>query len=335
MSEEYIRPERVLIALQIILVPLYFFILSNSLQQLNVSFIPPTLMAIIIRIIIPIALSLPIVLFSYFQRYEISEAYEHMGETIWNLPASIKAFYGFNFFLVIVFGLPFFAPIISLSSGYFIGLVLFKKKEDVVQISRPLIRISTWLYLPFGIIIGAIFYFQISDFFGFLGQIWVQNINFLYLSSLNIANGALISALLLAIFDYFEKNSFTFEKPNFLNALLGIIVFISLESLLIYFYVSSTDHTFTSQEQLLFSIVNIIGFFLSLILIALRWLMRSENTEKGTGLVGWITIIVFQLVNLLSNGKFAIFSQTTAILLTSIIFILLFISAYVKAVNNN
>ena len=329
MSEEYIKPGRVLIAAQIVLIPIYFLLLANALP-LDVPFIPHTFASLFVRVISPITLALPIVLFSYFQRYEVSEAYEHMGETVWNLPNSIKAFYGFNFFIVILFGLPFVAPFISLTGGYFVGLVIFKKKEDVVQISRPLIRFSTVLYLPFGIFIGALFYYQIAPFFSQLAQLWSDSTNFLYLSSLNIANGALISGLLLALFDYIEKNSITFEKPDFLNAVVGIVVFICLEAILVYFYYY-TNEGITGTHQLVFSAVNVIGFFLSLILIAFKWFTRSDYEQAGTGLIGWITIFAFQLINLISQGKFAFISQTTAILLTSLIFILLFISSYVKA----
>lgn len=330
MSEEYIKIGRVLIAAQIILVPIYFFILANFIDPLNLTFIPKEIMFVLVRFVTPISLALPIVLFSYFQRYEVSEAYEHMGETVWNLPSSIKAFYGFNFFLVILFGLPFFAPIISLIGGYFIGLALFKKKEDVVQISRPLIRISTVVYLPIGIFIGILFYFQIVRFFTPLIDLWTNSTNFLYLSSLNIANGALISGLLFAMFTYFENNSLTFETPEYLNAIVGALVFITLEAVLLYFYYY-TPEGITGVHQLVFSAVNIIGFFLSVILVAIKWVTRADYEETGTGIVGWITIIVFQLVNIFSQGSLKIISQTTAILITSLIFILLFISSYIKA----
>ncbi len=329
MSEEYIKPGRVLIAAQVVLVPIYFLLLANTLP-LDVPFIPHALSSLIVRIIAPITLALPIVLFSYFQRYEVSEAYENMGETVWNLPNSIKAFYGFNFLIVILFGLPFIAPIISLTGGYFLGLVLFNKKEDVVQISRPLIRTSTVLYLPFGIFIGVIFYIQISPTFSQLANLWIASTNFLYLSSLNIANGALISGLLLAMFDYIEKNSVTFEKPEFLNSVVGLVVFVCLEAVLVYFSFF-TEEGITGTHQLIFSAVNVIGFFLSLLLLAMKWFMRYDYDQAGTGLVGWITIVAFQLINLISQGKFAFISQTTAILLTSLIFILLFISSYIKA----
>lgn len=330
MSEEYIKPGRVLIASQIILVPIYFFLLADLIDPVEITFIPNPVMFTLVRFITPISLALPIVLFSYFQRYEVSEAYEHMGETVWNLPSSIKAFYGFNFFLVILFGLPLIAPIISLIGGYFIGLLLFKKKEDVVQISRPLIKISTVAYLPIGIFIGALFYFQIWPFFSSLAQIWISNTNFLYLTSLNIANGALISGLLLALFRYIEKNSLTFETPEFINAIIGLVTFLTLETILIYFYVSSNGDI-SGTQQLIFSAVNLLGFFLGLILIALKWIMRTDYEETGTGIVGWITIIAFQLVNVFSQSSFKLISQTTAILLTSLIFILLFISSYVQA----
>ena len=253
-----------------------------------------------------------------------------MGETVWNLPASIKAFYGFNFIVVIFFRLPLIAPLISLSGGYFIGLMLFKKKEDVVQISRPLIKFSTMIYLPFGIFICIIFYYQIANFFTQLAQLWVNNINFLYLSSLNLANGALITGLILALFNYFEKNSLTFEKPEYLSAIIGTVVFLALEFVLIYFYYY-TSTGITGTHQLIFTAVNVIGFLLSIILIGLKWLMRSEFEQESTGLVGWITIFVFQLINLISQGTFQFISQTTAIFLTSLIFILLFASSYVKA----
>lgn len=330
MSEEYIKIGRVLIAVQMILVPIYFFLLANFIDPLSLTFIPKGIMFVLVRFVTPISLALPIVLFSYFQRYEVSEAYEHMGETVWNLPSSIKAFYGFNFFLVILFGLPFIAPIISLIGGYFIGLALFKKKEEVVQISRPLIRISTVLYLPIGIFIAILFYYQIARFFSPLINLWTSSTNFLYLSSLNIANGALISGLLLALFTYIENNSFTFEKPDYLNAIIGVLVFLTLEAVLIYFYYG-TPEGITGTHQLVFSAVNIIGFFLSVILVAIKWITRSEMEESGTGIVGWITIIVFQLVNIFSQSSFKIISQTTAILITSLIFIVLFVNSYIKA----
>ena len=331
MSEEYIKPGRVLIFIQIVFIPIYFFLLANIFESVTIPFLSDTITEFIVRILSPLTLSIPIVLFSYYQRYEVSEAYEHMGETIWNLPNSIKAFYGFNFLLVILCGLPFIAPIIALSGGYFIGITIFGKKDEVVQISRPLIKFSTLIFIPYAIFISLIFYSQFEVFFNAISGIWTAHINLLYLTSLNIANGALISGLLLILFDYVEKNSLTFEKPSFLNTLLGLFVFIILESLLLYF-AFGTAEGISGTQQLLFSIVNIIGFLLSLVLIIFRWLLRSEYTETGTGIIGWITIFAFQLVNILSSEEIAIFSKTSAIVITSIIFIILFINSYSKAI---
>ena len=132
------------------------------------------------------------------------------------------------------------------------------------------------------------------------------------------------------MFTYFENNSLTFETPEYLNAIVGALVFITLEAVLLYFYYY-TPEGITGVHQLVFSAVNIIGFFLSVILVAIKWVTRADYEETGTGIVGWITIIVFQLVNIFSQGSLKIISQTTAILITSLIFILLFISSYIKA----
>ena len=62
MSEEYIKPGRVLIAAQIVLIPIYFLLLANALP-LDVPFIPHTFASLFVRVISPITLALPIVLF--------------------------------------------------------------------------------------------------------------------------------------------------------------------------------------------------------------------------------------------------------------------------------
>ena len=332
MSEEYIKPGRVLIAFQIIFVPLYFIFLSNSLKPVSIPLIPESALELIVRIVIPIVLSIPFVIFSYLQRYEISEAYENMGETVWNLPNSIKVFYGFNFFVLILFGLPFIAPIISFSGGYFLGLTIMGKKEDVVQISRPMIKYFTLLFLPFAVLMAVIFYSQVGDFFAYLITLWENNIDFIYLSSLNIANGALVSGALLSSFEFFGRDDYSFKEPRVANAIIGFFTFITLEALLIYFiFYSEPLGELTTAQNLLFIAVNILGFLLSIIVIILRYYLRGQHLEEGTGLLGYVTIFIFQLVNILSSHAISLLSRTSAILLTSIIFIILFISSYYKA----
>lgn len=327
MSEEYIKPGRVLIAAQMVFVPIYFFVLANAFPPIQLPLLPILLSEVLGRLISPIVLSLPFVLFSYFQRYEVSEAYEHMGDQILHLPNSIKAFYGFNFLLVVLFGLPFVAPLIALSGGYFIGLVIKGKREDVVQISRPFIKMTTVLWLPFAFLIAVVFYFQIYDFFMDLVDLWVQNIDFIYFSSLNLANGALLGGVLIFLFDYMENVDYTYERPQYVELVVAGATFVVLELVLVYF-VFFTPEGITGTHRLIFSFVNIGGFLLSVGLVVVRWFFRYEDDEEGTSLWGWLTIFAFQVVNLASSSEVAVLSRSSAIGITCIIFIVLFITSY-------
>lgn len=330
MSEEYIKPGRVLIAIQIVFIPLYFFALTNALPAIAISLIPTSILNITVRIVIPIIFSIPFVVFSFYQRYEISEAYEHMGETVWNLPNSIKVFYGFNFLALILFGLPFIAPVIAVSGGYFLGLLIMGKKDEVVQIGRPIIKFFTLIFLPVWLFLTIVFYSQVGEFFIYLINLWGENIDFIYLSSLNIANGALVSGAILSFIEYFQQDSYSKERQPIITAIVGLLTFISLELFLIYF-IYFTEEGLTGTQLLVFIAVNVIGFILSIVVILLKWSLRKEHTEEGTGLLGWFTIFIFQFVNILSSQSVALFSRTFAIILTSLIFILLFISSYNKA----
>lgn len=333
MSEEYIKVGRVLIAFQIIFVPVYFFILAISFEPLPLPmFIPSIITEIFVSIIVPVVLSIPFVLFSYENKYQVSEAYEHMGDKIWRLPNSIKAFYGFNFFLVILFGLPFIGPLITFSGGYFIGLLIFGKKEDEVQISRPPIRLLTIIYLPFALLISLIFYSQIFDFFIELINNWLNNIDLLYFTALNIANAALIGGIILLVFKQIEQSDYGFERPLFVDNAIAFAVFLVLEVLLIYFYFGTENiGTLDANQQFIFSIINIAGFLLSLIVLVSRYFLQVDVSEEETSIFGWLTIFAFQAVNIASSGDFALFSRTIAIFITCGIFILLFFSSYREA----
>ncbi|KKK48868.1 hypothetical protein LCGC14_3140800, partial [marine sediment metagenome] len=86
-----------------------FFSLSNFMPIILIPFIwdtVPILNDLIIRIIIPTLFSLPIIIFTWHKRYVLSDTYVEISNTIWKLPTGIKAFYGFNFVIISIFGLP-------------------------------------------------------------------------------------------------------------------------------------------------------------------------------------------------------------------------------------
>ena len=105
-----------------------------------------------------------------------------------------------------------------------------------------------------------------------------------------------------------------------------------LEILLLYFYFGTENiGTLDTSQQLIFSIINIVGFLLSLIILVTRYFLRVDTSEEGTSIFGWLTIFAFQAVNIASSGDFALFSRTIAIFITCGIFIILFFSSYREA----
>ena len=329
MSEEYIRLDRLVVVFQFLAIPIYFFSLSNFMPTILIPFIwdtVPILNDLIIRIIIPTLFSLPIVIFTWYKRYVLSDTYVEISNTIWKLPTGIKAFYGFNFIIICIFGLPIFAPIIGLLGGYFLGLLIFGNSDDKPNISRPKIKLTTSIYLPIAIILSIIFYLQVWEFYEQLILIWKDNITVMYLSALNLADAVIITSLFILIFEIRNKYYYSSDTPP-IGALIAIISFMVLEVSLVFFYYSG-DTGLSQDVNLVFNLIHISAFLLSIGLLITRWILNiTQDSETGNSLYAWITIIIFQLVNI-ASGDIQLISRTVAILLTCVVFMGLFVLTY-------
>jgi hypothetical protein len=288
----------------------------------------PFLNDLIIRIIIPLVFSLPLVLFTWYKKYILAETYAEISSTIWKLPTGIKAFYGFNFLIICIFGLPLIAPLIGLFAGYFVGLLFFGRSEDEPNIKRPKIRIMTSTYLPFAIFFALVFYLQVGGFFSDLITIWEDNIDLMYLSALNLAAAVIVTSLINLIFELRQKYDYSADIPA-IGSVIALFSFLILEGSLLFFYFSDPIGL-TKDTDLVFTIIHISAFILNLLLLFLRWFLQiSQDTETGTSIYAWITIFIFQLVNIASE-EIKLISRTGAILLTCLVFIVLFLLTYRK-----
>ena len=287
----------------------------------------PILNDLIIRIIIPTLFSLPIIIFTWHKRYVLSDTYVEISNTIWKLPTGIKAFYGFNFVIISIFGLPIFAPLIGLLGGYFLGLMIFgDSSDDKPNISRPKIKFMTTIYLPIAIIFSIIFYLQVWKFLDQLILIWKDNINVMYLSALNLAAAVIITSLVILIFEIRNKYYYSSDMPP-ISAIVAILSFLLLEISLLFFYYSG-DIGLSQDVNLVFNAIHISAFLFSVALLFIRWLLNiSQDSETGNSLYAWVTIIIFQLVNI-ASGDIQLISRTVAILLTCVIFMGLFVLTY-------
>jgi hypothetical protein len=288
----------------------------------------PLLNDLIIRVIIPIVFSLPPLIFTWYKKYVLAETYAEISSTIWQLPTGIKVFYGFNFILICIFGLPLIAPIIGLFGGYFLGLMIFGRSEDEPNIKRPKVRLITTLYLPFALFFALIFYLQVGGFFNALIELWKENIDIMYLSALNLADAVIITSLIIFVFELRQKYDYTSEIPP-IGPIIAITAFIILEGSLLFFYFSGSNGLST-DTNFVFTVIHISAFLVNLILLFLRWFLQIyQDTETGTSIYAWITIFIFQLVNVASED-IQLISRTGAILLTCGVFIILFYLTYRK-----
>ena len=123
-----------MVILQFILIPCYFYLLSFAFVGGEIWFLnSPELIPIsnfIIYGIGPLIMAVPVFIWTYGRRYQIGDAYELFGREVWRLPTTIKAFYGFNFVLGVIFLFPLITPFISIFGGYFIAVYLLGWKEE-------------------------------------------------------------------------------------------------------------------------------------------------------------------------------------------------------------
>lgn len=343
MSEEYIMVNRLIVVIQIIAIPIYFLLLTNFLPYLTIPVIndyASWVNLLLIRLIVPLVLSLPLIVATYIRKYQIADAYDQMGNRIWRLPTGIKAFYGLNFFLIVIFGLPLIAPLLGLLGGYYLGLVLFGRSTDPDKpdISRPVIRASLLLYLPFAFFIAVIFYLQVWNFYSDIYALWTSNIDFLYSSALNLADAVVFGSLILILFEYRQSRDYSLNIPP-IAPIITTVVFIILELPLLAFNLIHPG-ILTAQEQLGFNVFHFAAFISGLFILLIRWRfdLGQSQEQEGNSFWAWVTIVLFQIVNFItgdpSSGGIHLLTRTTAIFFSSIIFVVLFILSYRSATKN-
>ena len=278
----------------------------------------------------PLIMAIPLFIWTYGRRYQIGEAYELFGREVWRLPTTIKAFYGFNFIIGVIFLFPLIAPFISIFGGYFIAVYLlgWKDKDKRISTNRKT-QILTLLYLPLPVLVVMGFYCGydplgstsgVLSFFLRLVEMWNARIDILYTSALIIADCATIGGVIYLIYEGAQQVDQTVKIPEMLITLISLTCFIVLESLFLAFG--------TSFEVFLYWI-HFAVVVLGILMLFIRY-WKGLLTSKDTSIVGWLTLVLFQLVNFASDALEA-FSRSSAIFFAFTIFVLLFWISYKRA----
>ncbi|MFX0184394.1 MAG: hypothetical protein ACFE95_15035 [Candidatus Hodarchaeota archaeon] len=328
--ETYIHYGRLVIILQFLFIPIYFYLLSFAFVGGVIWFLnTPELIILsdfIVYIIGPIIMSIPFLMWTYGRRYQISDAYETFGREVWRLPTTIKAFYGFNFVIGLIYLFPLVSPVISLAGGYFIAVYLLGWREEGERFPRQRKTIIlTLLYLPLPLLVVIGFYFGydiasgqygVLSFFLRLIETWTNNIDFLYISALILADAATVGGVLYLIYEGAQQVDYTVTIPELLITLISAACFLILETLFI---------IFPSFEPFL-NYIHLGAVLLGILMLVIRY-WKGLTTSKDTSITGWLTLVFFQIVNF-AQEELAAISRSTAILLAFTIFLFLFWAAY-------
>ncbi len=320
----------VMVSLQVIFFPLYFLALTFfyvlPLVETGVFTLPfidkdGTKMLILLGTVI--IFPLPYVLWSIRQRYQLADAYEHMGSRVWRLPVSIKVFYGINYLIVLMFLIPLISPLLSLMTGFVFGAMLSKSREQGYFSKTSLV--FGLLYLPIPLLVSWAFYSGIVPAFSKLAELWLSNLEFMYISTILLADSVTLGGAVYLIYEGAKEVDPSVEVPEYLITLGMVVLFLILEGFLIIYPKSFGDFLIYVHW---FSIV------VGLVTIGIRVWKGLSPTRGATSISGWATLIFFQALNLITSYipdvDFSV-AKSLAIFVAFIVFTLMFIGSYLRA----
>lgn len=326
----YIHYGRVVVLLQFIFIPIYFYFLSFIFVDGHIWFLDIIASDIIVYGFGPLVMAFPFLIWTYGRRYQISDAYETFGHEIWRLPTTIKAFYGFNFVIGLVFLFPLISPIIALFGGYFLAVYLLGWRSEGEVLSRQRKAwILTLLYMPLPLLVIIGFYFgynPVSTESGVLGfflqliNLWNVNIDILYTSALIIADAATIGGVLYLVYEGAQQVDYSVTIPEHLITIISIVCFLILEIFLL---------VFGNSFEVFLNWIHIAAVILGVLMLFIRY-WKGLTSSRDTSIKGWLTLVIFQAVNF-ASGNLVVFSRSTAILVAFSIFLFLFVFAYYHA----
>ncbi|MHA1225573.1 MAG: hypothetical protein ACTSPV_02410, partial [Candidatus Hodarchaeales archaeon] len=122
------------------------------------------------------------------------------------------------------------------------------------------------------------------------------------------------------IYEGAQQVDYTVNIPVFAINLISGITFITLESLYI---------IFPGSFEAFLGWIHITIVIIGIIMLLIRFWKGLLRT-KDTSITGWLTLVVFQLVNF-ASGSLETISRSTAILFAFTIFLALFWQAYQRA----
>ncbi|MHA2503237.1 MAG: hypothetical protein ACXAE3_10230, partial [Candidatus Kariarchaeaceae archaeon] len=205
---------RLLVLIQLILIPIYFFFFSIRWRDNLVSFftsltesgffstiLPDWLVQFEINFGIPVFFSLPWVVFSLMRATRIADSYDLMGRALGRVRVDQKLFYGLNAAFTLIFLIfPFFSPIITIF-GIFWATRLVMRKLVIGRIFKLAWIIPALIISLIPGLIAFAFYSNYVELFSIIFATWSNAIPVLFGIGLSMAIAIAIGNFLLFLFE--------------------------------------------------------------------------------------------------------------------------------------
>ncbi|MDH5647104.1 MAG: hypothetical protein OEZ01_13915 [Candidatus Heimdallarchaeota archaeon] len=325
---------RLLVLFQLIAIPIYFIFFTIYWHEDITQFfdnlvskhafwqkiLPPWLIWFEINLAIPILFSLPWVLLTLMRATRIADAYLLMSRALGKVRIDQKLFYGLNAAFTLVFIiLPFASPIITI-----IGIIILTRaimrKAYLGKLSKIFWIIPAIILIFFPILISVAFYSNYTVLWDKIFNLWMTSINVIFGYGLCLAIAISIGNFFL----FLSEGSAKYNRDQLVRYdlvfLIKVILFIILS--MIYF---------TTDPPVIVHFMNYVALALAIIEFILR---KARNLPlEGSMGSGIVMVVAFSIVNILINllskiPNFADIMQSLVVLISGLIFFILFILSY-------
>ncbi len=329
MAEESIMMNRLLVLVQIVLIPIYFiFFTINWQDEIAIFFdvllskatwlrgiLEPGFVNFLISYGIPIIFSLPWVIISVLRATRIADAYSLMGRALGKVRIDQKLFYGLNAAFVLIFIiLPFGSPLITIIA-IFVAVRMFMRKILIGKFIK-LAWIIPGIILAFiPTLVAIAFYINYLQLWNYIYSTWTESIGIIFGIGLSLA----IAISLGNFFQFLLEGRSKYENVDTPEGLILLFKGFLLGIFLLILFGEGID---------LLNYINYAAVAFAFIELGLRKL--HDMPSKGASKFGIVMVIVFSLVNILTTYLKSIsnFAQTLVILISGLIFFGLFYLSY-------
>jgi hypothetical protein len=322
---------RLIVLLSIILVPLAIFLIYNF-AGFNLWYSDdPVLSVIIINIICPIVFSISWLFFLILFINRVANTLDDFDKVISVVPSRLKFFYGINaVYLMMIFIFPAITPVVSILSFASMAWRLTTFRREVWEEDTK-ISIITWIMMCLAAILPIFCsvsvipeFFVLTDFLW--NDLWVPLLPYLFKISYSLFTALAIGSFILMFYnagisEYEQFWEGSTKKTWVLNIkILEIILFGFFLALDLY-------------EYDIINLFYIIGFIFIIITSIVNFFQgKSKVTGFKSHLFGYLIAAVFIGSNVLfSTEEFSEFLRVWSLLISAILYIIVFFYTFIKA----